>query len=62
MANQTLSMRNSGHDESVRPSLVFFYDALGLLMACAFIVGKEAAGTSDPVRGFWTPIGFVLVA
>jgi hypothetical protein len=47
MANQTLVSRNLGHDESVRPVFLFCYDALGLLVACALIVGKEAVGTSD---------------
>lgn len=62
MANQSLSSRNFGHDESVRPFLLFFYDALVLLMACAFIVGKEAVGTSDPLpRWAWVPIGCLIV-
>lgn len=61
MANQTLQGGNSGHDESVRPSLLFFYDALVLLMACALIVSAGSRyddGLSKPAHG---PIAFLIV-
>ena len=62
MANQSLVSRNFGHDESIQPFLLFFYDALGLLMACVFIVGKGGVGTSGGVaRWAWDPLGFLIV-
>src|ERR1035437_807550 len=62
MANQTLVSKNLGHDVSIRPFQLLFYDALGFLMACAFIVGKEAVGTSDGSPSWaWVAKGCLIV-
>jgi hypothetical protein len=62
MANQTLASRNFGHDESVRPGLLFFYDALGLGIAWSALVVSTGVGVSNGVpRWVWVPIAFLIV-
>jgi hypothetical protein len=61
MANQPTSYRNLGFDEQIRPFFLFLYDALGLLIASAFIV-STGVGTSDGLpRWVWVPNGCLIV-
>jgi hypothetical protein len=61
MANQSLASRNFGHDESIQPFLLFFYDALGLLAACALIVSAGVRTDDGLPKSAHVAIAFLIV-
>jgi len=67
MANQSLASRNFGHDESIGPVLLFFYSALGIGMAWAFIASVTYASSRTVTPGSlqqwqWFGLAALLVA
>lgn len=62
VANKEFSNRNLSSDQQVRPFMLFFWDALALLIATSFFEVSTGVGISGGLpRWAWAPLGSLIV-